>query len=250
MNPRRDGYSTYGYEIYLPNLIEAYIREIEHSTEHPSHIYNGRRAIELSPTFFEAAWDLCRRGVFRPGIQRLGEQATVEGASGCGYSLTCFGRGWIQEGAAAPLLVEPGRMGQLFKKLSDRFGSGFLQRANEAVRCYSFGTHLACCAMCGAAVESIVLSVAIAKSGSEEKTLTVYRGSQGRRKLIEGIIGKARQPIAEPFRTATSLLSYWRDEAAHGVASTISEIEAHEALARLVRFAQFSNDNWSELTAT
>jgi hypothetical protein len=44
------------------------------------------------------------------------------------------------------------------------------------------------------------------------------------------------------------LLSYWRDEAAHGTASEISETEAHTALGRLVRFAQFASDHWNELT--
>jgi hypothetical protein len=54
--------------------------------------------------------------------------------------------------------------------------------------------------------------------------------------------------IAEPFRSAIGLLSFWRDDAAHGLASEISEIEAHEALARLLRFAQFATENWEELT--
>jgi hypothetical protein len=35
----------------------------------------------------------------------------------------------------------------------------------------------------------------------------------------------ARPGIADPFKAATSLLSYWRDEAAHGTVSEISEIE-------------------------
>jgi len=102
--------------------------------------------------------------------------------------------------------------------------------------------------MCGAAAESILLAVATAKSGNEADTLKSYRAASGRRKVIESVVGNARQPISEQFRSATGLLTYWRDEAAHGSASTISEIEAHEALARLLRFAQFATDNWEELT--
>jgi hypothetical protein len=34
--------------------------------------HSGRRAAELSPTFYEAAWELCRRGVMGPAISRLG----------------------------------------------------------------------------------------------------------------------------------------------------------------------------------
>jgi hypothetical protein len=116
------------------------------------------------------------------------------------------------------------------------------------VTCHRFGAYLACCAMCGAAAESILLAVAIAKSGDERATLTMYRAANGRRKVIDRVVGQARPTIAEPFRSATGLLAFWRDEAAHGPASTISEIEAHEALARLLRFAQFANDNWGEIT--
>jgi hypothetical protein len=65
---------------------------------------------------------------------------------------------------------------------------------------------------------------------------------------LRGIVGQARTALAGPFRSATGLLTYWRDDAAHGLTSDISEIEAHEALSRLLRFAQFANDNWAELT--
>jgi hypothetical protein len=100
--------------------------------------------------------------------------------------------------------------------------------------------------MCGASAESILLAVASAKSGDQEAVFKMYRAAGGRQKVIEQILP---QSIASPFRSATGLLSFWRDEAAHGTASEISEIEAHEAMARLIRFAQFTNDRWGELTA-
>jgi hypothetical protein len=136
----------------------------------------------------------------------------------------------------------------MFNKLSERLGSRFLQRASEAVQCHTFGAYIGCCAMCGAAAESILLAVAIEKTGDEDVTLTKYRAAGGRQKVVDIVVGQAKQAIAHPFRSATALLSYWRDEAAHGQASTISEIEAHEALARLLSFAQFVNTNWAELT--
>jgi hypothetical protein len=137
----------------------------------------------------------------------------------------------------------------MFGKLSPQFGSGFLQRAAEAVTCHRFGAYLGCCAMCGAAAESILLAVAIAKNGDDvAATLAMYRAPNGRRKVIDRIVGQVRPVIAEPFRSATGLLSFWRDDAAHGLASGISEIEAHEALARLIRFAQFAAENWDDLT--
>jgi hypothetical protein len=101
--------------------------------------------------------------------------------------------------------------------------------------------------MCGAAAEAILLSVAIAKSADEKATMALYRSAGGRHKVIKSIVGQARAAIAGPFESATGLLSYWRDETAHGTASNISEIEAHDAVARLLRFAQFTCDNWDEL---
>jgi hypothetical protein len=229
-------------------VIVAYLVEVERSTEHPSSLYGSRRAADLSPAFYEAAWELCRRGILRPGIKKLGEQATAEGSGGNGYSVTALGRSWIEQGAAGALLAGPDRLSQMFGQLSQKLGSGFLQRATEAVRCHASGAYIAFCAMCGAAAESVLLAVAIAKRGNEAAILASYRTANGRRRVIESVIGQARQAIADPFRSATGLLAYWRDDAAHGVASTITEIEAHEALARLLRFAQFTNDNWDELT--
>jgi hypothetical protein len=224
----------------------AYLVEVERVTSPFHNLYNTERAKQLSPIFYEAAWALCLRGVLRPGVSLLGGQS--DGGSGNGYSVTALGRAWINQGSPGFIIVEPGRLGELFQKLSQRLGRGFLQRANEAARCHTFGSYLACCAMCGAAAESILLATAVARSGDEGQTLTTYRAAQGRRAVIDQIVGQARQAIAGPFRSATGLLSFWRDEAAHGTASDISEIEAHEAVARLLRFAQFTCDNWTELT--
>lgn len=240
-----DGYSSYGYEVYLPNVISAYLRDIERDTTHHSQLRNSARAREISPVFYEAAWELCRRGVLRPGVQRLGGQS--DGGGGDGYSVTALGRSWIEQNAPLHQILEPGRLAALFGTFSPRLGVGFLQRANKSVRCYSFGCYLACCAMCGAAAEAILLSVAVAKAGDEKAILALYLSASGRRKVINGVIGGARAAIAGPFESATGLLSYWRDAGAHGIVSNISEIEAHEAIGRLLRFAQFTCDNWNEL---
>jgi hypothetical protein len=75
-HPRRsDGYPSFGYEIYLPNVIAAFILEVEHSSEHLSVIYGGLRSREISPYFYEAAWDLSRRGILRPSVKRLGGES-------------------------------------------------------------------------------------------------------------------------------------------------------------------------------
>lgn len=233
-------YSDYGYDIYVPNVIAAYLVEVE---KIPQHLVRDHpRGRELTSFFFDAAWDFCRRGVLRPGVPNSGN------ADNRGFSVTKLGRSWIASGAFAPILLDTMRLSELFASLSGRLGVGFLQRASEAARCHSFGANLAACAMCGAAAESIVLAVAIAKTGDEAAVLKTYLAAHGRKRTIDGIIHGARTSIADAFKAATDLLSYWRDEAAHGTASEISEIEAHTALGRLVRFAQFASDNWTELT--
>jgi hypothetical protein len=233
------------YEVYLSKIIQSYLKETGNLSPTIRGVQDHPQNRELSTAFFEAAWELCRRGVFRPSVQFLGGQGRADGS---GYTITAKGRHWIGEQTAEAPIGGPDRISQQFEKFAQHFGSAFLQRASEASQCHAFGVYLACCAMCGAAVESILLAVAIAKAGDEALVLASYRAAGGRQKVINTIVGQARSVIAEPFRSATSLLSYWRDDAAHGLASTISEIEAHDALARLLRFAQFAADQWDELT--
>lgn len=245
-NPRPlSGYSAGSYDITLQIILIFYLREFENCPEYvqqPQDFPGGR---EISSVFYEAAWELCRRGVLRPSVRSLGLQGSTDGS---GYSITAVGRRWVERDESPLLLGGPDRISKLFEKLSNRFGSGFLERASEATHCHYFHQYVACCAMCGAAAESILLAVAVAKQGNEEAVLRAYRAASGRQKITDLIIGGARQTIKEHFKTGTSLLSFWRDEAAHGQASTISEIEAHEALGRLIRFAQFVTGNWDELT--
>ena len=46
---------------------------------------------------------------------------------------------------------------------------------------------------------------------------------------------------------AFGILAHWRDEAAHGVVSEISEIDAFRALTLPVRLAQFLHSHWAEI---
>lgn len=245
-NPRApSGYSSTGYDITLQILLICYLREVENCPEYIQYPQDCPGSREASMAFYDAAWELCRRGILRPSVRHVGEPGTSDSS---GYSITQFGRHWISTDAPEPLLGGPERMSKLFEKHSARFGPVFLQRAGEAARCHAFGQYLACCAMCGAAAETILLAVGTAASDDSSAVLATYRAANGRRKVIDRIVGQRGTAIAEPFRNATGLLSYWRDEAAHGLSSSISEIEAHEALGRLMRFAGFVADNWEKLT--
>ena len=135
-----------------------------------------------------------------------------------------------------------------------RFGASFHERGQEAIRCYGAHAYLACCTMCGAAAEAILLAIAVANEPwiamskeDEARVLGQYNASGGRRRVENLILGKARRELHDEYVGYMTLLKYWRDQAAHGKVSDIKDNEAYTSLALLLRFAIFVNENWSEL---
>lgn len=239
-------HAQYGYDVYLPQVIYAHLK-----SENPRADSNEiqRRTIELSPYFYAAAWELCRRGILRPGVRQMNTQVTEQGTGGSGYSITPAGRDWLAEADKETFIpTEPSRFQQLLQPFEDRFGSGFRERAQEAARCYRAHAFVACCAMAGGAAESILLALAITKTGDEELVLKKYAGAEGRGRVENLIVGRAKEHIQRELRGFMVLLKYWRDQASHGIATNISDNEAYIALALLLRFAHFANDHWKELT--
>jgi hypothetical protein len=167
---------------------------------------------------------------------------------GYGYSLTGFGRAWVaSKPESAPR--DPARLLAVMQPFARRFGGGFLQRTAEAVGCYRTGHYLATCVMCGAAAESILLAIAIAKVKDEDLVLKDYRSAGGRQRVTDKITGKLKASLSDQLETFVRLLGYWRDEAGHGRDSSISEPEGNMALLNLLRFAQFADGEWGTLTA-
>jgi hypothetical protein len=202
----------------------------------------------LSRPFSDAAWHLCRIGVLRPGEKAPHAGMRGPGWDGGGFSLTLFGQEWIANAAATRPPIEPGRFGEVMRPYATRFGAGFLQRAVEASGCYRTGNYLACCAMTGAAAESVLLAIAIAKEGDEKRVINDYRGASGRRNIIHRVIRGVGSGLSQQFLTGISTLSFWRDETTHGIHTSISEVEAFMSLGQLLRLAQLASDNWQALT--
>lgn len=229
------GRARYGYEVYIPSLI--------------GDLFEYEDQKEYSSVFFDAAWELCRRGILRPGVKIVGAQATDEGGSGGGFCLTAFGNMWIREEDHTFVPTEPERFAELVEPFKHRFGPGFFERSQQAIRCYGAHAYLACCAMCGATAESILLATAIAKAnGDEDAILKVYRSATGRSRVENQVIGQATDNLKREFVGLASLLKYWRDEAAHGQSSQIGDNEAYTSLVMLLRYSMFINRNWTELT--
>ena len=240
-------YPNYGYDIHLPNVIRWHF-----SKNNPSPgLHDENYAVrDLYPIFVDAAWELCRRGIIRPGVKEHGAQTTDDGAGGSGYSITSFGRQWLEDEEEDVFVpTEPGRFAEMMKPFQSRFGPGFYDRSQEAIRCYGAHAYLACCAMCGAAAESIMLATAIKKNGDEKNVLKTYATANGRHRVENMVIGQANEHIKREFRGLTELLKYWRDEAGHGKASQISDNESYTSLAMLLRYAMFVNEHWNDLTS-
>ncbi len=239
---------NYGYDLYLPSTMREWCKE-NYASLGVDRYNSERMAPDISPYFYAAAWELCRRGILRPGIRQYGKQSTEDGSAGNGYSITPFGKQWLEESDKDIFIpTEPGRFSEMLSPYTKIFGPGFHERANQAIRCYGAHTYLACCVMCGAAAESILLKLATEKEGDEEKILKRYRAANGRKKIEDMIIRNQKGFIKNDFEIFFSLLKYWRDEAAHGRQSNISENESYTSLALLLRCAQFAKDNYNILT--
>jgi hypothetical protein len=101
--------------------------------------------------------------------------------------------------------------------------------------------------MCGAAVESMLLAAAIISPNDDSAVLKEYRASNGTKKIIDRVVTKIRGERQQALRDSFNIIAYWRNEAAHGEAVPVSEIEAHEALARLLSLSQSVSRHWDDL---
>jgi hypothetical protein len=231
---------THRCDVWIPDVGRAYWQSQEGQFD-----LNSLADHQLRP-FYDAAWELCRIGVLRPGRVAPKGQAVGTGFLGDEYVVTAFGWQWLKEAERHPW-IDPNRLADVLVAIGPHFGPGYKQRAREAVRCYRTQSYLAACVLAGAAAESILLAVAVAKTNDEAKVLADYKSSRGRERVLSAILGNVAFGIAQPFREAHKVLQGWRDEAGHGTATTISEIEAHTSLTQLLRLAQFTADHWDKL---
>ena len=149
---------------------------------------------------------------------------------------------------AAPTRAGPHTPGEMLQALGSKFGAGYAQRVAEAVNTYRAQNYLSTCTMAGAAAHSRLLATAIAKTRDEARVLKTYNGRSGRLEVKRLVTANLSSSLGDQFKAALNVLHYWRDDAGHGTATTISEIEAHAALTQLLRLAHFTSDHWDVLT--
>jgi hypothetical protein len=232
---------SYGYDLFARRGAEEAVSRMRLPPLQDQQVIR-----DLSPVFYEAAWELCRRGIVRPGIKKSGDQAVEEG----GYSITEAGKTALAAlDPSTILLAQPGSLAAALASYRAQFGDGFHQRALEAIKCRNAEAWLACCAMTGAAAESVLLALAITKVGDEEQVLKAYRQSSGRQRVLKLVVGQATAIRRDTLTTFSGIISMWRDEAAHGRATPLGTANADEALRQLLHMCQWVDREWAALTA-
>ena len=83
-----------GYDIYLDDVIDDYIIKNEGMQRDSSYKFRDR-GVALSESFYSAAWELCRRGILRPGRRDSAGSGVGNNEFGAGYSVTQQGREWL-----------------------------------------------------------------------------------------------------------------------------------------------------------
>ncbi len=210
--------------------------------------YDSENGVEA---FYDAAWYFCSRGILRPAPLTNQEELRYPKNFCAKFLLTSFGKKWISKCEINECI--PSEHGRFSKLLSDRdnlFGQGYQSRSQEALSCYRSQNYFACCVMCGATYESVLLALAIKKSGNEQNILKKYNSSRGRSTIENLLIGQRNQFIQADFRKYSELLNYWRDDAAHGASVNIGEEEAFTSLILLLRFIQYAEKHFSVLTSS
>ena len=230
-------------DLWIPHVVQGYWQSL------PKQVASEDLEDRHFQPFYDAAWELCRIGVIRPGEFAPRGWATDAGLfAGDTFSITRFGRAWLKDASQRPI-ADPGRLSHVLQAFADRLGGGYAQRATEAVRAYRTGNYLAANMMCGAAAESILLTLAIAKVGDEAKVLVEYNTTGGRLRLTKRVCANVSTAVGAQLEASLQPLGRWHDGAGHASVTTVSEMEAHIGLTDLLRLSQFAHDHWAEMTA-
>jgi hypothetical protein len=240
---------NHGFDIYLPQVIDRYL-PADPMQGYPSRPISitGKPKANVHRAFFDASWQMCLAGLLRPSSadDRFNGQNAGQGD---GYSFTAGGLKWFTEGDAGAVVLSTGRIGQLLAEHGTKFGAGYMERSQQAVICHNARAFVASCAMSGAASESILLTVAIAKEKDEAEVIKKYKAQSGRSAIEKIIFGGKKDAFVNQFKSGLELLKYWRDESAHGHSTGFDDVEATVAINQLLRFVQRCNENWDSLVS-
>jgi hypothetical protein len=83
-------FTRYGYSVYLPSLVRIYL---QNRGVAPFDV--EQKMTDMMPMLYAAAWDLCRRGILRPGVETFNAQPLLTERQAMGIQLRRLEkRGW------------------------------------------------------------------------------------------------------------------------------------------------------------
>ena len=224
------------YDLYIYDVAYAYIDE--HTPEPPrnpggmtyiDHEYGNN----LAP-FIETAWSLVSSGVVVPGNSRIEQRTTPDIY---GFSLTDFGRSWLNNRENLYNPRNYGEFGKLLAAFDSVYGEFYAVRSQEALSCFRHGNYVACCAMTGACAETILFTAYAKQVGDLDRAQREMTSSGGRGRVEASLLGRLREGQKMELQTSLSLIKYWRDTAAHRLTGTADMQEAYVALLTLLNLA-------------
>jgi hypothetical protein len=92
-----------GFDFWVSDYTTRYLEEVQGVRPRPP--IEDQRTYDASPPFFDAAWELCRRGVARPSVRNSFMQWAARYSTGGGYTLTEVGAEWLAGIGDAPLSI-------------------------------------------------------------------------------------------------------------------------------------------------
>lgn len=188
----------------------------------------------LTP-FVQTAWALVNLGVIVPGNLEHLDRGTPDMLV---FSLTDFGRQWLESRELGANPHQFGEFGRLLAEFDEVYGEFYAIRAQEALSCFRHGNHVACCAMAGACAETILFTAYAKHLGDQEKAIREMTSSGGRGRVEAALLGRLKEGQRMELQTSFSLIKYWRDNSAHGLTGRVDHNEAYVALLTLLNLAQ------------
>ncbi len=92
-----------GFDFWVSDYATKYLEEVQGVRPRPP--IEDQRTYDASPPFFDAAWELSRRGITRPSVRRSFMQWAARYSTGGGYTLTEIGAAWLDGIDDAPLSI-------------------------------------------------------------------------------------------------------------------------------------------------
>jgi hypothetical protein len=105
-NLRERGPATHGqhgYHFTVVDLAARYVAEVL-GRRHADRVENADTYAASTP-FYDAAWELARRGIVRPSVNNSFMQFDAHQSAGGGYTLTAIGAAWLEQQAAEARLT-------------------------------------------------------------------------------------------------------------------------------------------------